>query len=77
MKFMIKKIVGYNCPSKWVLCINGIPVVVANSKSRISIMMSYVEGYPINDLDLIDNSVLKVLKAYRDKYAEENIKKLA
>jgi hypothetical protein len=65
------KVKGYNCKSKKLLVVDGEPVVLADSSSRISIMIQYIQGY-IADEEIKDGSVLKLLKPLKERWTSEN-----
>lgn len=64
VKIQIKRIKGYNCPSKFLLLINDEPAVFANSKHLISRLISYVQGYTKGE-DISDKSILRILDKWR------------
>jgi hypothetical protein len=65
MDIKIVNVVGYNTPSKKVLCINGDPVVVANGSARLESLAGYVMG-TVKAEDVYDKKVLGALKAYKE-----------
>ena len=66
MNIQVKKIKGYNCPSKYLLIIDNEPVVFSNSNKRMSTLISYVEGYTSEE-DVSDKSVARILDKWRKK----------
>lgn len=61
--FNVIQVKGYSCPTKWLLNINGEPVLFANTKARVNKCIRYVNGE--DDL-ILDGSIRKLLDHYRD-----------
>lgn len=66
VKYEVKSVVGYNTPSKKVLCVNGEPIVVLNGDNRASTLIGYLMGVVEED-KIIDKKVLGVLNKYKNK----------
>lgn len=67
MEISVKRVKGYNCPSKHLLLIDGNPVIFANSEFRVREMISYIGG----DSEINIRGAVKMLKPYRNQYARE------
>ena len=56
--YKVNKIKGYNCPDKYLLSKDDIPIMFANGKKRLSLCIQYLEGYPT---EIGDKSIERVL----------------
>lgn len=60
--YKISKVIGYNCPNKYLLSKDGQPILFANGKKRLGLCMTYLEGY---DVEIGDRKVERLLKKLR------------
>lgn len=56
--YEITRVKGYNCPDKYLLSKNNIPIMFANGRKRLNLCIQYLEGYPT---EIGDKSIERLL----------------
>jgi len=60
----VKKVIGFQCPNKYILMYDGEPLIVLNSKKSASQCVQFIDGY-LEEKDINEKKVLGVLKKIR------------
>lgn len=64
----VEKVVGYNCPSKYLVNIDGKNICFCNSNKQANELVKYYEGYKA---DVHNGKILKILNKLR-KESDKN-----